>query len=265
MEKIFINHEIDAVIHFAGLKSVGESVKKPLLYYKNNIFSTIVLSELCIKYNVHKFIFSSSATVYGNQESPLNENLNLKKTTNPYGETKAVSERVLMDTAKSNPMFKVTILRYFNPVGAHESGLIGENPNGVPNNLMPYITKVAKGELPSLSVYGNDYDTIDGSGIRDYIHVVDLAKGHIAALKNCREGINIYNLGTGRGTSVLELLRIFVDKNKVKVPYEIKGRRKGDLAISFAEVSKAFHELDWKAEKTLEDMVVDAWRYEERN
>lgn len=265
MEEIFKQEQPDAVIHFAGLKAVGESVEKPLEYYRNNILSTIVLAELCIKYNVNKFIFSSSATVYGDQESPLHEGMKLGVTTNPYGETKAMSERILMDTAKANPEFEVTLLRYFNPVGAHESGLLGEDPNGIPNNLMPYVTKVAKGELKELSIYGDDYDTPDGTGVRDYIHVVDLAKGHVAALEHSKPGVNIYNLGTGKGTSVLELVNTFKQVNNVDVPYKIVGRRPGDLAVCYADPSKANKELNWKTDKTIKDMVRDAWNFEKNN
>ena len=262
LEPLFKEYKFDAVIHFAGLKSVGESVEKPLLYYNNNVLSTIVLTELCIKYNVNNFIFSSSATVYGENISPLKETMELKPTTNPYGETKAMSERILIDTAKVNKDFNVTILRYFNPVGAHESGLIGEDPNGIPNNLMPYVTKVAKGELKELSIYGNDYNTIDGTGVRDYIHVVDLAKGHSCALEKQRKGINVYNLGTGKGISVLELVKAFERVNKVKLPYRIVGRRPGDLDIVFADCKKVNDELNWFATKTLKDMVRDAWNFE---
>jgi len=197
VEGIFVKHKLDGVIHFAGLKAVGESVSKPLEYYYNNLVSTMVLSKMCVKHGVGKFVFSSSATVYGDQPSPLREDMELKKTTNPYGETKAMSERILTDTANAHDNFAVSLLRYFNPVGAHESGLIGEDPNGIPNNLMPFVTKVAKGQLPKLSIFGNDYDTIDGTGVRDYIHVVDLAKGHMKAIENLRDGVNIYNLGTG--------------------------------------------------------------------
>ena len=227
LEPIFINHNIDGVIHFAGLKAVGESVAKPLEYYYNNLVSTIVLSKMCVKYGVNKFVFSSSATVYGDQPSPLKEDMELKQTTNPYGETKAISERILVDTAKANPNFSVSLLRYFNPVGAHESGLIGENPNGIPNNLMPFVTRVAKGVLPKLSIFGDDYDTVDGTGVRDYIHVVDLAKGHVKAIEKLDEGVKIYNLGTGKGTSVLELVNAFIKVNGINVPYEIVGRRRG--------------------------------------
>jgi UDP-glucose 4-epimerase len=265
VEEIFNNHKIDGVIHFAGLKAVGESVTKPLEYYYNNLVSTMVLSKMCVKYGVNKFVFSSSATVYGDQPSPLKEDMDLKKTTNPYGETKAMSERILTDTANANDGFAVSLLRYFNPVGAHESGLIGEDPNGIPNNLMPFVTKVAKGQLEKLSVFGNDYDTIDGTGVRDYIHVVDLAMGHVKAIENLESGVNIYNLGTGRGTSVLELVNAFMKVNDLNVPYEIVGRRPGDLAVCFADASKAEKELGWKAELGIEEMVRDAWRFEQNN
>jgi len=265
VEEIFNNHKIDGVIHFAGLKAVGESVSKPLEYYFNNLVSTMVLSKMCVKYGVNKFIFSSSATVYGDQPSPLREDMELKKTTNPYGETKAMSERILTDTSNANPNFAVSLLRYFNPVGAHESGLIGEDPNGIPNNLMPFVTKVAKGQLEKLSVFGNDYDTIDGTGVRDYIHVVDLARGHVKAIENLKDGVNIYNLGTGRGTSVLELVNAFMKVNDINVPYEIVGRRPGDIATCFADASKAEKELGWKAELGIDEMVRDAWKFEQNN
>jgi UDP-glucose 4-epimerase len=265
VEEIFNNHKIDGVIHFAGLKAVGESVSKPLEYYYNNLVSTMVLSKMCVKYCVSKFVFSSSATVYGEQPSPLKEDMELKMTTNPYGETKAMSERILTDIANANDGFSVSLLRYFNPVGAHESGLIGEDPNGIPNNLMPFVTKVAKGQLEKLSVFGNDYDTIDGTGVRDYIHVVDLAKGHVKAIENLAKGVNIYNLGTGRGTSVLELVNAFMKVNGINVPYEIVGRRPGDIATCFADASKAERELNWKAALGIEEMVRDAWRFEQNN
>lgn len=265
VEEIFNNHKIDGVIHFAGLKAVGESVSKPIEYYYNNLVSTMVLSKMCVKYGVGKFVFSSSATVYGDQPSPLKEDMELKKTTNPYGETKAMSERILTDTANANDRFAVSLLRYFNPVGAHESGLIGEDPNGIPNNLMPFVTKVAKGQLEKLSVFGNNYDTIDGTGVRDYIHVVDLAKGHVKAIENLDNGVNIYNLGTGRGTSVLELVNAFMKVNDIDVPYEIVGRRPGDIATCFADASKAEKELGWKAEFGIEEMVRDAWKFEQNN
>ncbi|SDY66411.1 UDP-galactose 4-epimerase [Proteiniborus ethanoligenes] len=265
LEEIFVKHKIDGVIHFAGLKAVGESVSKPLEYYYSNLVSTMLLSKMCVKYGVNKFVFSSSATVYGEQEPPLKEDMELKKTTNPYGETKAMSERILTDTAKANDDFSVSLLRYFNPVGAHESGLIGEDPNGIPNNLMPFVTKVAKGQLEKLSVFGNDYDTIDGTGVRDYIHVVDLAKGHVKAIENLEKGVNIYNLGTGRGTSVLELVNAFMKVNDINVPYEIVGRRPGDIATCYADASKAEKELGWKAELGIEEMVRDAWKFEQNN
>lgn len=265
VEEIFNNHEIDGVIHFAGLKAVGESVSKPLEYYFNNLVSTMVLSKMCLKHGVDKFVFSSSATVYGDQPSPLKEDMELKKTTNPYGETKAMSERILTDTSNANPNFAVSLLRYFNPVGAHKSGLIGEDPNGIPNNLMPFVTKVAKGQLEKLSVFGNDYDTVDGTGVRDYIHVVDLAKGHVKAIENLNDGVNIYNLGTGRGTSVLELVNTFMRVNSIDVPYEIVGRRPGDIATCYADASKAEKELGWKAKLGIEEMVSGAWNFEIEN
>ncbi len=265
VEEIFSKHKIDGLIHFAGLKAVGESVSMPLEYYYNNLVSTMVLSKICVKHGVDKFVFSSSATVYGDQPSPLKEDMKLKKTTNPYGETKAMSERILTDTANANNGFSVSLLRYFNPVGAHESGLIGEDPNGIPNNLMPFVTKVAKGQLEKLSIFGNDYNTIDGTGVRDYIHVVDLAKGHVKAIENLKDVVNIYNLGTGRGTSVLELVNAFMKVNDIDVPYEIVGRRPGDIATCYADASKAEKELGWKAELGIEEMVRDAWRFEENS
>jgi len=264
VEEIFKNNHIDGIIHFAGFKAVGESVENPLKYYHNNILSTIVLSELCLKYQVNKFVFSSSATVYGDQPSPLKEDMILLPTTNPYGETKAISERILKDISKANGNFSVCLLRYFNPVGAHKSSIIGENPKGIPNNLMPYITKVAKGDLPKLNIFGNDYDTSDGTGVRDFIHVVDLAKGHVKAIENMNSNVNIYNLGTGKGTSVLELVNAFIKCNNINIPYEIVERRPGDVAITFADASKAEKELGWKAELTIEDMVKNSWEYEKR-
>jgi len=261
-ERVFKDHQIDGVIHFAGLKAVGESVEKPLEYYYNNLVSTMVLSRLCLKYGVGKFVFSSSATVYGENEVPFVETMTLLPTTNPYGETKAISERILMDTAKANPGFAVSLLRYFNPVGAHESWLIGEDPNGIPNNLMPFVTKVAKGILPKLSIFGNDYPTVDGTGVRDYIHVVDLAEGHVAAIEKMGEGVSVYNLGTGKGTSVLELVNAFIEVNGVDVQYEIVGRRAGDIAEFYADASKAERELGWKAKRGIREMVRDAWGFE---
>jgi len=260
--QIFEDHPIEGVMHFAGLKAVGESVEQPLSYYHNNLLATITLAKLCLKYKVNKFVFSSSATVYGDQPSPLREDMELGQTTNPYGETKAMSERILSDTARANPKFAVSLLRYFNPVGAHASGLIGEDPNGIPNNLMPYVTRVAKGLLPYLRVFGNDYDTPDGTGVRDYIHVVDLAEGHVAALENLRPGASAVNLGTGQGTSVLELVNAFIAENGVNVPYEIAPRRPGDIAMCYADVSRAERVLGWKAKRGVREMVRDAWRFE---
>lgn len=265
VESIFSSYQIDGVIHFAGLKAVGESVEKPLEYYYNNIVSTIILSKACIKNNVNKFVFSSSATVYGENKVPFIETMDLLPTTNPYGETKAISERILMDVAKVHPNFSVSLLRYFNPVGAHESGLIGEAPTGIPNNLMPYITQVASGKLEKLKVFGNDFDTIDGTGVRDYIHVMDLAEGHVAAIEKLTKGIHIYNLGTGKGTSVLQLIHAFEEVNNIKIPYEIVGRRPGDIASSYADVSKAEQELGWKAKRGIKEMCRDAWRFEKEH
>ncbi|MGI6227901.1 MAG: UDP-glucose 4-epimerase GalE, partial [Peptococcales bacterium] len=213
-------------------------------------------------HNVNKFVFSSSATVYGENKVPFVETMDLLPTTNPYGETKAMSERILIDVAKANPNFSVSLLRYFNPVGAHESGLIGEAPNGIPNNLMPYITKVAKGLLPKLNIFGNDYPTVDGTGVRDYIHVVDLAEGHVAAIEKLTEGVHIYNLGTGQGTSVLQLVQAFEEVNNIKIPYVIVDRRSGDLASVFASTDKAWNELGWKSRRGLREMVRDSWRFE---
>lgn len=268
MRKIFKEHKIDSVIHFAGLKAVGESVKKPLEYYKNNVVGTINLLEVMKEFNVNKMVFSSSATVYGAPKTvPITEDMPLS-TTNPYGTTKLMIEQILKDTAYANPEFKVAILRYFNPIGAHESGIIGEDPNGIPNNLMPYITKVASGKLECLSVFGNDYKTHDGTGVRDYIHVVDLAKGHLKALKRLAKddtGVFIYNLGTGKGYSVLDIVNAFEKENHIKINYKIVERRPGDIAECFANPDKAYKELDWKADKTLQDMVRDSWNYEKNN
>lgn len=260
--ELFASDQLDGVFHFAGLKSVGESIERPLEYYHNNLLSTIVLSKLCLKYGVKKFVFSSSATVYGNQVPPVYEEMPLLETTNPYGRTKAMCEQILADAALAHPDFAVTLLRYFNPIGAHPSGLIGEEPSGIPNNLMPYIAKVAKGELELLRVFGNDYDTADGTGVRDFIHVVDLAKGHVQAIEHIRPGVNIYNLGTGRGTSVLELIHAFQEVNGIKIPYAVTERRAGDIAASFADVSKARRELNWRSELTIKDMVYNAWQFE---
>ena len=262
VELIFHNHHIDGVIHFAGLKAVGESVEKPLMYYYNNLVSTMVLAKACVDYGVSRLVFSSSATVYGDNQVPFDENMPLLETTNPYGETKAMSERILTDTAKAHQDFHVSLLRYFNPVGAHKSGLIGENPNGIPNNLMPFVTQVAKGKRDKLMIFGDDYDTVDGTGVRDYIHVVDLAAGHVAAIEKLEDSVEIYNLGTGRGTSVLELVHAFEKANGLKVPYEIVNRRPGDIASCYADASKAKEKLGWSADLSLDDMVKDSWVFE---
>ncbi|HHX14368.1 MAG TPA: UDP-glucose 4-epimerase GalE [Clostridiales bacterium] len=262
MDDIFSKHQIDGVIHFAGFKAVGESVSKPLEYYRNNLVSAMVVAEKCVKYKVNRFVFSSSATVYGEQEPPLKEDSELMPTSNPYGETKAMIERILTDVAKANPEFSVCLLRYFNPVGAHKSGLIGEDPNGIPNNLMPFVLRVARGEIEKLNVFGDDYDTPDGTGVRDYIHVVDLARGHLKAIEKDSAGVSVYNLGTGSGTSVLELVNTFIRVNGVDVPYEIVGRRDGDVATCYADVTKSLKELGFKAEYGIEDMVRDAWQFE---
>lgn len=265
VENVFSIHNIEGVFHFAGLKSVGESHEKPLNYYYNNVISTIVLAKACQKYGTRKFVFSSSATVYGDNNVPFKETMELKPTTNPYGETKVISERILMDTAKADPKFSVALLRYFNPIGAHESALIGESPSGIPNNIMPIITQVAKGKLEKLRVFGNDYLTVDGTGVRDYIHVMDLAEGHVAAFNHLKEGVYIYNLGTGKGTSVLQLIKTFEEVNNIKIPYEIVARRPGDIATCYADVSKARTELGWTAKRSLIDMTRDAWRFEKNN
>ena len=265
LTKIFSDEGIDAVIHFAGLKAVGESVKLPLMYYRNNIDSTLNLCEVMKEFNVKNIIFSSSATVYGTpEELPLKETSKVGGTTNPYGSSKLFIEHILEDLYVSDNSFNITILRYFNPVGAHESGLLGEDPNGIPNNLMPYIVKVACGELECLSIFGDDYDTDDGTGVRDYIHVEDLAMGHVKALNNMN-GLNIYNLGTGNGYSVLEMVNTFMDVNKINVNYKIAPRRDGDIAMCYADSSKAYEELGWKAEKNLQDMVSSAYKYAVNN
>ncbi|KAF1085729.1 UDP-glucose 4-epimerase [Sporotomaculum syntrophicum] len=262
VEQIMANHSIDGIIHFAGFKAVGESVAKPLVYYYNNLVSTMVLAMACQKYSVNRFVFSSSATVYGENEVPFIETMDLLPATNPYGATKAMSERILTDAAGANPKLSVALLRYFNPVGAHESGLIGEAPTGVPNNLMPYVTQVAKGKLEKLRVFGGDYPTVDGTGVRDYIHVMDLAEGHVAALNHLTAGVHIYNLGTGQGTSVLQLVKTFAEVNGIDVPYVIVDRRPGDIAECYADASKARRELNWAARRGLAEMCRDAWRFE---
>ena len=263
LDKVFEENNIDEVIHFAGLKAVGESVEKPIEYYNNNITGTLNLLKVMKKYNCKKIVFSSSATVYGNPKTlPIKEDFPLS-TTNPYGATKLMIEQILQDVNVADKDFRVAILRYFNPIGAHKSGLIGEVPNGIPNNIMPYILRVAVGKYNELTVFGKDYDTEDGTGVRDYIHVVDLAKGHLSALKKIREnsGVQIYNLGTGRGYSVLELVKTFEKVNNVKVNYKIGDRRPGDIASCFADVNKAKKEMNWVATKGLEEMCKDSWNF----
>ncbi|PID82381.1 MAG: UDP-glucose 4-epimerase GalE [Clostridiales bacterium] len=262
MEEIFENNDIDAVIHFAGYKSVEESILDPIKYYDNNINTTLVLLKLCGKYNVDKFIFSSSATVYGDNLAPYSEEMVLGETNNPYGDTKLINEKIIKNYSLTNKDFNFVILRYFNPIGAHESSLIGDFPTDIPNNLMPYITKVASGKLECLRIFGNDYPTRDGTCIRDYIHVVDLAKGHVAALRNSQKGFNIFNLGTGKGTSVKELVEYFEKENGIKICREFVDRRDGDVPECYACVEKAKQQLDWEAEKSIKEMVIDSWNFE---
>ncbi|HDX9652168.1 MULTISPECIES: UDP-glucose 4-epimerase GalE [Bacillus] len=267
MNEIFLENNIEAVIHFAGFKAVGESTTIPLTYYYNNIISTIILCDVMQKHNVKKFIFSSSATVYGiPKTSPITEEFPLS-VTNPYGQTKLMIEQIMRDVAKADGEWSIALLRYFNPFGAHQSGRIGEDPNGIPNNLMPYVTQVAVGKLKELNIFGNDYPTKDGTGVRDYIHVVDLAKGHVKALEKVLEttGIDAYNLGTGKGYSVLEMVNAFEKVSGKKIPYKIIGRRPGDVAICFADVSKAKRELGWEAEYGVEEMCLDSWRWQVNN
>ncbi len=266
-EKIFKENSIDAVIHFAGLKAVGESVTKPLEYYNNNLTGTLNLLRLMKKYGVKRIVFSSSATVYGmNNKAPFTEDMPLS-TTNPYGSTKLMIEQMLKDICAADKDFKAALLRYFNPIGAHPDGLIGENPNGIPNNLMPYITKVAVGKLPFLRVFGDDYPTPDGTGVRDYIHVCDLASGHVKALEKLGsiDGARAFNLGTGRGSSVLDVVKAFEQASGVKIPYKIIERRPGDIATCYADCSRAKNELDWEAKYTLADMCRDSWNYIKKN
>ncbi|MEH7026933.1 UDP-glucose 4-epimerase GalE [Bacillus wiedmannii] len=267
MNEIFLENSIEAVIHFAGFKAVGESTTIPLTYYYNNIISTIVLCDVMQKHHVKKFIFSSSATVYGiPKTSPITEEFPLS-VTNPYGQTKLMIEQIMRDMAKADDEWSIALLRYFNPFGAHKSGRIGEDPNGIPNNLMPYVTQVAVGKLKELNIFGNDYPTKDGTGVRDYIHVVDLAKGHVKALEKVlkTKGIEAYNLGTGKGYSVLEMIKAFEEVSGKKIPYKVIGRRPGDVAVCFADVSKAKRELGWEAEYGLEEMCVDSWRWQVNN
>ena len=265
LSQLFAEQPVDAVIHFAGYKAVGESVAKPLMYYRNNLDSTLTLLETMARYGTKKIIFSSSATVYGAAEPPFTEDMTVGGCSNPYGWTKFMIEEILMDAARADKELGVVLLRYFNPVGAHESGLIGEKPSGIPNNLMPYVSQVAGGVREYLNVFGNDYETPDGTGVRDYIHVVDLAKGHVAALRFAEghTGTEIFNLGTGKGTSVLELVHTFEKANGLTIPYKIAPRRPGDLAFSYAKTDKAEKILGWKAEKTIEDMCRDAWNFQQ--
>ncbi|UAL47098.1 UDP-glucose 4-epimerase GalE [Sutcliffiella horikoshii] len=267
LDKVFREHSIEAVIHFAGLKAVGESVEKPLFYYHNNITGTLYLCEVMQEHGVKNIVFSSSATVYGLPESvPISESFPLSAT-NPYGQTKLMIEQIMRDLQVADPDWSISLLRYFNPIGAHESGRIGEDPNGIPNNLMPFITQVAIGKLPQLQVFGNDYDTVDGTGVRDYIHVVDLAKGHLKALEKVLsdKGVNAYNLGTGNGYSVLEMVKAFEKASERDVPYKIVARRPGDIGECFADPTKAKEELGWQAEKGLDEMCQDSWKWQKNN
>ena len=267
LDDIFTTYSIDSVIHFAGLKAVGESVAKPLEYYDNNLVSTLALLEAMRKHSVKQLVFSSSATVYGSpSELPLRETSTVGVgLTNPYGKTKYMIEQIIQDYCAADPTFEATILRYFNPIGAHQSGQIGEDPNGIPNNLLPYVAQVAVGKLQSVGVFGDDYDTPDGTGVRDYIHVVDLARGHVAALQHMKAGANVYNLGTGSGTSVLEIIKAFSKACERDLPYEIKPRRAGDIAACYADCSKAERELGWRAELSIEQACADSWRWQSQN
>ena len=268
LRRVFSAHKIDAVIHFAGLKAVGESVSEPLMYYDNNVSGTVVLCQVMSEMGCKRMIFSSSATVYGNSNpSPLLETMPVGGVTNPYGRTKFMIEGILSDLCVSDPEWSVVLLRYFNPIGAHESGRIGEDPNGIPNNLMPYISQVAIGKLKQLSIFGDDYDTPDGTGVRDYIHVVDLAKGHVKAVDYAlaHTGVEAINLGTGTGYSVLDLVKAFKCANGVDVPYIIAPRRAGDIATCYSNPAKALELLGWRAEKTVEDMCRDSWRWQSQN
>ncbi|MGX2956876.1 UDP-glucose 4-epimerase GalE [Ursidibacter arcticus] len=268
LRKIFAEHQIDAVIHFAGLKAVGESVQKPLHYYQNNVTGSIVLVEEMLKANVNTIVFSSSATVYGDPEIiPITESCTVGGTTNPYGTSKYMVERILEDTVKAYPQLSAVVLRYFNPVGAHSSGLIGEDPNGIPNNLLPYISQVAVGKLPQLSVFGSDYETHDGTGVRDYIHVVDLAVGHLKALEKHHNdaGFHVYNLGTGTGYSVLDMVKAFEQANNINVPYKLVDRRPGDIAVCYSNPEKALKELGWKTQYDLTQMMKDTWNWQKNN
>ncbi len=264
MEEVFANNKIDGVIHFAGLKAVGESTQIPLRYYHNNITGTLILMELMEKYDVNNIVFSSSATVYGMPKTvPITEDFPLS-TTNPYGSTKLMIENIMQDASKANPKLSVTLLRYFNPIGAHKSGELGEDPKGIPNNLLPYVAQVAVGKLEKVHVYGNDYPTPDGTGVRDYIHVVDLALGHLRAIEHCsgKEGVHIYNLGTGNGYSVLQIIDAFSKACGKKLPYAIEDRRPGDIAECYADATKAKNELGWEAKRDIAQMCEDSWRWQ---
>ncbi len=268
LEEIFEKEDIEAAIHFAGYKAVGESVQKPIEYYHNNIESTLTLCRVMRRHGVKKIVFSSSATVYGEPAFiPITEECPLGETTNPYGATKSMQERILTDVWKSDNEWKVMLLRYFNPIGAHESGLMGEDPKGIPNNLIPYVARVAAGKLEMVHVFGNDYDTEDGTGVRDYIHVVDLAKGHVKAIEGMKkyDGVKIYNLGTGKGYSVLDIIKTFSKACGKELPYVIDPRRAGDVAVNYADPTKAKEELGWVAEKSLEDMCRDSWNWQKNN
>lgn len=266
-EEVFKENKIDSIIHCAAFKAVGESVEKPIEYYTNNLMSTLVVAKMMKKYSVNNIVFSSSATVYGDPEIvPLTEDCKLGDTTNPYGTSKAMMERILTDVQYACPHMSVTLLRYFNPIGAHESGLLGEDPQGIPNNLMPYIMKVATGELECLGVFGDDYDTHDGTGVRDFIHVVDLAKGHVLAIEKYKEpGVHICNLGTGKGYSVLDLVKAFEKVNGVKIKYQIKPRRAGDIATCYADPTRAREQLGWVATKGIDDMCRDTWNFAKKH
>lgn len=268
LKKIFASHPIDTVMHFAGLKAVGESTQLPVKYYDNNVVGSLILAEEMAAAGVFNIVFSSSATVYGDPERmPITENMPVGGTTNPYGTSKYMVERILTDIQKADPRWSVILLRYFNPVGAHKSGLIGEHPNGIPNNLLPYICQVASGKLPYLSIFGDDYPTPDGTGVRDYIHVVDLANGHLKAMqaKSCLSGVHTFNLGTGNGYSVLDMIKAFEQASGLSVPYQIKSRRPGDIATCFADPSFTHQQTGWQAQHDLHQMMVDAWRWQSQN
>ena len=267
VEKLFAENDITGVVHFAGYKAVGESCRKPLMYYRNNLDSALTVLEVMQKHRCRSFVFSSSATVYGDQPVPYTETTPAGGCTNPYGWTKYMIEQIARGAAEADPELSVVLLRYFNPIGAHESGLIGEDPSGIPNNLMPYVTQVAVGARPMLHVFGNDYDTPDGTGVRDYIHVCDLAEGHVAAIRyaETHTGCEIFNLGTGTGYSVLDIVKTFSRVNGVEIPYTVDPRRAGDIAVNYADPSKAAEKLGWRARRTLDDMCRDSWNWQKNN